>query len=70
MKNAKPFPEALEVVYIADDTVSCDGGGGPIGHPRVYLTIDVQTHSVDCGYCDRRFVKDTTRAGTRAKTAH
>jgi uncharacterized Zn-finger protein len=69
MKHDKFFPEALEVVYIADDTVACDGGG-PVGHPRVFLTVDADTGSVDCGYCDRRFIKDPVRAGTRAKTAH
>jgi len=70
MKHDKSFPEALEVIYVADDVVSCDGGGGPIGHPRIYMTVDTETHSADCGYCDRRFIKDLTRAGTKAKAAH
>ena len=69
MKKSAAFPEALEVVYIADDMVACDGGG-PVGHPRVYLTVDRDTHAVDCGYCDRRFIQDAARAGTKAKTAH
>ncbi len=34
--------------------VSCDGGEGPLGHPRVWLMIDERGY-VDCGYCDRRF---------------
>lgn len=69
MKKQNAFPEALEVVYIADDTAICDGGG-PVGHPRVFLTIDANTQSVDCGYCDRRFVFDPSRAGTKSKAAH
>jgi uncharacterized Zn-finger protein len=35
--------------------VACDGGGGALGHPRVWLTIDPKLGWVDCGYCDKRF---------------
>jgi uncharacterized Zn-finger protein len=69
MKNQKSFPESLEVVYIAEANAICDGGG-PVGHPRVFLTIDPNTQSVDCGYCDRRFVLDLGRAGTKSKATH
>jgi uncharacterized Zn-finger protein len=54
-----PPPETIEV----DDTrVACDGGGGALGHPRVYLQMGEEGF-VDCGYCDRRFV---LRAGASA----
>ena len=36
-------------------TVACDGVGGALGHPRVWLEID-EHGFVDCGYCDRRFI--------------
>ena len=36
--------------------VSCNGGGGALGHPRVYYTFDGRD-SVTCGYCDRLFTK-------------
>ncbi|XP_065352921.1 NADH dehydrogenase [ubiquinone] iron-sulfur protein 6, mitochondrial [Cloeon dipterum] len=37
--------------------VSCDGGGGPTGHPKVYINLDKPgNHS--CGYCGLRFFKD------------
>lgn len=47
-----------EVIIVEDDLdgVSCDGGGGPLGHPRVWYSFDGQD-MVECGYCDRLFVK-------------
>jgi len=51
-KSAVPPPEVIEV----DSTrVMCDGGGGALGHPRVYLEMGDED-CVECGYCDRRFV--------------
>ena len=51
--DAPPPPEIIEV---EDTTVACDGGGGALGHPRVWLSIDEETGFVECGYCDKRFV--------------
>lgn len=39
-----------------DETVGCDGGGGALGHPLVYLRFEGKS-SVDCYYCSRRFAK-------------
>ncbi|XP_050537713.1 NADH dehydrogenase [ubiquinone] iron-sulfur protein 6, mitochondrial [Daktulosphaira vitifoliae] len=37
--------------------VFCDGGGGPLGHPKVYINLDKPgNHS--CGYCGLRFFKE------------
>jgi uncharacterized Zn-finger protein len=46
-----PPPETIEV---DQETVACDGGGGALGHPRVYLTLDGDG-KIDCPYCGRRF---------------
>ena len=35
--------------------VACDGVGGALGHPRVWLEMGEATF-VECPYCDRRFV--------------
>ena len=44
-----------EVIESLDAKVACDGGGGALGHHKVYY--DLHTHGfIDCGYCDRRFV--------------
>lgn len=52
--NAVP-PEIIEVDRDTDE-VSCDGGGGPLGHPVVWYTFYDQ-QKVECGYCDRIFTK-------------
>nr|CAG4646762.1 EOG090X0NBY [Macrothrix elegans] len=36
--------------------VSCDGGGGPLGHPKVYINLDKPGNHT-CGYCGLRFTK-------------
>jgi len=54
--------EAPEVIEVDDTRVKCDGGGGALGHPRVYLEMGDEDF-VECPYCDRRFVlkKGTNR---------
>ncbi|KAF5375166.1 hypothetical protein D9758_000289 [Tetrapyrgos nigripes] len=32
----------------------CDGGGGPLGHPKIYINLD-QPGPRACGYCGLRF---------------
>ncbi len=44
-----------EIIEVTTSRVSCDGIGGALGHPRVYLEMGDET-SVECPYCDRRFV--------------
>lgn len=50
---------APEIIAVESDTdeVVCDGGGGALGHPKVWYTFDGQD-VVECGYCDRQFVKN------------
>ena len=47
--------DAPEIIEVTKRQVCCDGGGGALGHPKVYYTIGAEGF-VDCGYCDRRFV--------------
>jgi uncharacterized Zn-finger protein len=47
--------ETIEV-HADDETAACDGGGGALGHPLVYLRFEGKP-AVDCYYCSRRFVK-------------
>ncbi|RZF33128.1 hypothetical protein LSTR_LSTR004814 [Laodelphax striatellus] len=39
-----------------DRIVSCDGGG-PLGHPKVYINLDKPGNHT-CGYCGLRFYKE------------
>ena len=47
--------DAPEVEVVSTTRISCDGGGGALGHPKVWLTIGPEGW-VECGYCDKRFV--------------
>ena len=49
--NALPAPEVIET---NSRRVSCDGGGGALGHPKVYYDMG-EDDFVECLYCDRRF---------------
>ena len=35
--------------------VSCDGGGGPLGHPRIFINVDKPQINM-CTYCGLPFV--------------
>ena len=40
---------------ISASQVACDGGGGPLGHPKVYINLeDGETHV--CIYCGLRYI--------------
>lgn len=54
----QPNPQSPEVISVARDAdeVCCDGGGGALGHPLVWYSFGDQDR-VECGYCDRAFVK-------------
>lgn len=43
-----------ETIECKTRNVSCDGGGGVLGHPLVYLNMG-ENSSVECPYCGRRF---------------
>jgi uncharacterized Zn-finger protein len=48
-------PAPPEVIEVHEHRIWCDGGGGALGHPRVFMEIG-GAGFVECGYCDRRFV--------------
>lgn len=45
-----------ETKVVSTTRICCDGGGGALGHPRVWLSIDPDLGWVECGYCDKRFI--------------
>lgn len=58
--------QPTETIEVETETVGCDGGGGALGHPRVFLTLG-RDGVVDCPYCSRRFVlKPGAKTGTHA----
>ena len=47
--------DAPEQITVRTRRVACDGVGGALGHPRVYLEMGEEDF-VECPYCDRKFV--------------
>lgn len=54
-KTMHDQPETIKIDANADQVV-CDGGGGALGHPKVWYNFGDDSQ-VECGYCDRLFVK-------------
>lgn len=50
-----PAADPVETVTTEKAAVDCDGGGGALGHPRVYLNIKPDVGHIDCPYCGKRF---------------
>ena len=47
--------EPFETILVDTDRVACDGGGGALGHPRIYMTIPAKDGYIECPYCSRRY---------------
>lgn len=56
MADAQKSTSPSEIIVTPDHRVACDGGGGALGHPRVFLEMG-QDDFVVCPYCDRRYVR-------------
>jgi uncharacterized Zn-finger protein len=52
--DAAKAPPPPEVIYVKEHRVACDGGGGALGHPKVWYSLE--DGEAECGYCDRKFV--------------
>jgi len=46
--------EPPEIIEVDKTTIACDGGGGVLGHPRVFLRL--VKGKAACGYCDRMYI--------------
>ncbi|MEM6535521.1 MAG: zinc-finger domain-containing protein [Pseudomonadota bacterium] len=44
-----------ETIMVKTRQVSCNGGGGALGHPIVWYEMG-KDDMVECRYCDRRFI--------------
>jgi uncharacterized Zn-finger protein len=54
-RNGGTMP-AFETIFVDGQVAACNGGGGPLGHPRVYLNLGARGR-VECPYCSRLFVR-------------
>ncbi|CAI4219524.1 unnamed protein product [Parascedosporium putredinis] len=48
------------VKWTHDRMVACDGGGGPAGHPRIFINTD-KAEIATCGYCGNPFANEHHR---------
>ena len=51
----------FEIIRVNAKRVSCDGGGGALGHPRVWLHLG-EEDQVQCTYCSRLYVMEGSDA--------
>jgi len=49
-----------DAIHVNQRRISCDGGGGTLGHPLVWYSLD--DGEATCGYCDRKFIYDPRNA--------
>jgi uncharacterized Zn-finger protein len=50
----------FETIYIDTMVAACDGGGGALGHPKVFLNLSA-AGEVECPYCSRLFINKARR---------
>lgn len=61
---SNPTIEPPETIEVDSVNISCDGGGGALGHPKVYLSLEKDGRA-ECPYCDRLFIlKDGADGGS------
>ena len=48
--------EPPEIEYVTKDQIPCQGDGGALGHPLVWLKISPTEGMVECPYCDKQFI--------------
>ena len=59
--TSRPRPP-IEKIVVASHRIACDGGGGALGHPKVWYEMG-SDNEVECLYCGRVFVRDAQAAG-------
>ena len=47
--------QPFETIEVDEPVVACNGGGGALGHPRVFLNL-TSTGRIECPYCSRLIV--------------
>ena len=54
--HAQPAIEPVETIVVDHHRVACDGGGGALGHPKVWLELGEEGRA-DCPYCGRAYIE-------------
>ena len=54
--NAEKLVAQQAVIEVEGTVAMCDGGGGSLGHPVEYITLDTRLNEVQvCKYCGLQF---------------
>jgi NADH dehydrogenase (ubiquinone) Fe-S protein 6 len=53
--NALELIEKVPIIYVDGERAICDGGGGPLGHPLEYISLQRPGVIERCKYCGLRF---------------
>lgn len=64
MLNVVQMKEKRDPIFISEESFSCNGGGGALGHPKIYLTFGKRA-DIDCPYCGRHFHHDPNESNGR-----
>ncbi|KAI6785736.1 Lactobacillus shifted protein-like protein [Emericellopsis cladophorae] len=59
-KSAMEMLHREPVRWTHDRIVACEGGGGPAGHPKVFINTDKPEIAI-CGYCGLPFAHEHNR---------
>jgi uncharacterized Zn-finger protein len=57
--------QPFEIIPVETTVVACNGGGGALGHPAVYLNLG-PAHQVECPYCSRLYKLEKGAAEAQA----
>lgn len=57
------------VRWVDGQTVACDGGGGPLGHPRIFINVD-KPQICWCTYCGLPYVCWNMSIGLQLLTSY
>lgn len=50
-----PHPTEADAFFTDQEIIACAGGGGALGHPKVFLEME-HNKQVVCPYCSRKFI--------------
>eukprot|EP00053_Salpingoeca_punica_P003038 m.40832 g.40832 ORF g.40832 m.40832 type:complete len:132 (+) comp11937_c0_seq1:60-455(+) len=68
-RHAIDLIAATPVRKVHARSVYCNGGGGALGHPKVYINLDPPGPQ-DCTYCGLRFEQDHSGHGGHSHGGH
>ena len=60
--NALELIEEVPIIYVEGERAICDGGGGPLGHPLEYISLQRPGVVERCKYCGLRFASKAWEA--------